>query len=171
MFWHFSIRARWLAGVLSWAVLPMTALAGNSQAWELVVTGRDQATMARISLKASGQWCLIWNHSVQGFPVVDCFRVEDRTLILDSSQTPDFAAGLGHTVGRGTLTSDNQHGYRIVDMDVPIPDNTLRLRVGSLSVNHRIRVDSRTVSLSGLAANQSVDIRLTPVGDQGTGYK
>lgn len=171
MFPHISIRARCLAGSLSWALLPMTVLAGDGPVWELAVTGSDQTALTRISLKASEQWCLIWNHSVQGFRVVDCFRVEDGQLFLDSSQTPDFAAGLGYIVGRGTLTSDNQHGYRIVDMNVPIPNNTLRLRVGSLSVNHRIKVDSRTVSLSGLAANQAVDISLTPAGDKGIDFK
>jgi len=147
--------------------VPMAVTASADTAWELVVTGREQAPLARISLPDSGQWCLIWNHSVQGFPVIDCFTISNDQLTLQSTQTPDFAAGLGHISGRGTLESDSQHGYRIVDMNVPIPDNTLRLRVGSESVNHRIRTGSRTVSLSHLAANQSVEIRLTPAGDKG----
>lgn len=167
MFPSFNIKACFLASLLSWAFLPMTAVAESGLAWELVVTGSDRSPLVRISLEASGEWCLVWNHSVQGFPVVDCFRVEDKQLILDSSQTPDFAAGLGHTAGRGTLHSDSQHGYRIVDMNVPILKNTLRLRVGSTSVNHRIKVGSHTVSLSRMAANEAVDIRLTAVGDKG----
>jgi hypothetical protein len=113
----------------------------------------------------------VWNHSVQGFPVVDCFRAEGGQLFLDSSQTPDFAAGLGHISGRGTLESDNQHGYRIVDMNVPITNNALRLRVGSDSVNHRIKVDSHIVSLSRLAANKRVEIRLVAVGEQGIEFQ
>jgi hypothetical protein len=162
-----AIRVSCLAGLISWVFLPVTAFAGDDTAWELAVTGRDQAPLARISLQDAGQWCLIWNHSVQGFPVLDCFTVSNEQLTLQSTQTPDFAAGLGHISGRGTLESDSQHGYRIVDMDVPIPDNTLRLRVGSEHVNHRIRTGSRTVSLSHLAANESVEIRLTPAGDKG----
>ncbi|WP_168215646.1 DUF1850 domain-containing protein [Marinobacter confluentis] len=149
----------------------MSATAESAAAWELAVTGHSQAPLTRVSLPATGRWCLVWNHSVQGFPVIDCFRVDGEQLILDSSQTPDFAAGLGYTAGRGTLESDDQHGYRIVDMNVPISQNTLRLRVGSESVNHRIRVDSHTVSLSQLAANEPVEIRLIPAGEKGIELK
>lgn len=161
------IRAWCLAGLLPGGFLPLAASADSGSAWELAVTGQNQTPLTRISLQAGGRWCLIWNHSVQGFAVIDCFRVEGDQLTLDSSQTPDFAAGLGHIPGRGTLTSDDRHGYRIVDMNVPISQNTLRLRVGSESVNHRIRVDSHTVSLSRLAANERVEIRLEPVSQTG----
>jgi hypothetical protein len=162
-----AIRVCCLAGLLPWVFMPLAATAGDDIAWELSITDGDQAPLARIGLEDSGHWCLIWNHSVQGFPVIDCFSVRNERLTLHSSQAPDFAAGLGHIAGRGTLESDSQHGYRIVDMDVPIPGNTLRLRVGSESVNHRIRTGNRTISLSHLAANQPVQIRLTPVGDKG----
>lgn len=167
MFLRSSIRACCLAGTLSWGFFPLAATADGGPAWELAVTGTDQVPLARIGLEAGGQWCLTWNHSVQGFPVIDCFSVQGGQLILDTSQTPDFAAGLGYIAGRGTLESDGQHGYRIVDMNVPISQNTLRLRVGSESVNHRISVDSYTVSLSQLAADERVEIRLTPAGGKG----
>lgn len=166
-----SIAARLLVGILPWGIFPLAATAESGAAWELVVTDRDQMPLTRISLPAGGHWCLVWNHSVQGFAVIDCFRVTGERLTLDSSQTPDFAAGLGYIAGRGTLESDDRHGYRIVEMNVPIAQNTLRLRVGSESVNHRIRVDSHTVSLSQLAADQPVSIRLTPAGEQGTEVK
>lgn len=168
---RFGALARGLIFTLPWVFLPVAVHAGDHPTWQLAITDRNSHTLARISLPASGQWCLVWNHSVQGFPVIDCFRAEGRQLVLDSSQTPDFAAGLGYTPGRGTLESDHQHGYRIVDMNVPITNNTLRLRVGSVSVNHRIKVDARTVSLSHLAANERVDIRLVAVGAQGTEFQ
>lgn len=167
MFRRFSVRAFCLAGLLPWVFLPVAALAEDHVAWELTVTDSDQSLLTRISLEASGRWCLVWNHSVQGFPVIDCFRVEGGQLMLESSRMPDFAAGLGYTAGRGILESDNQHGYRIVAMNVPISENTLRLRVGSDSVNHRIKVGSRMVSLTHLAADERVDIRLTSASDKG----
>ncbi|WP_157132863.1 DUF1850 domain-containing protein [Marinobacter algicola] len=156
-----------LALSLLWGLWPTAASAQSKAVWQLSVSDASQTSLVQLGLPEGGRWCLIWNHSVQGFPVTDCFRMEAGQLILDSSHTPDFAAGLGHTRGRGTLTSDDDHGYRIVDMQVPIPNNRLSLRVGALSVNHRIKVDSRVVSLSRLAADKLVEIRVRPAGDKG----
>ncbi|MDX1800637.1 MAG: DUF1850 domain-containing protein [Marinobacter sp.] len=156
-----------LVCLLSWTCASMAAGQAPASDWQLTVTGPDQTRLARIALPATGRWCLIWNHSVQGFEVTDCFRVVDGQLELDSTHTPDFAAGLGYIRGRGVLESDTHHGYRIVDMDVPIPDNTLRLRVGSAAVNHRIRAGSQTVSLSRLAAHKLVAIQLTHPAHEG----
>lgn len=110
---------------LLWVLLPTAVSAQGAAPWQLPVSDSNQTTLAEISLPGAGKWCLVWNHSVQGFPVTDCFQIEEGQLMLDSSHTPDFAAGLGYTSGRGTLTSDDKHGYRIVDMQVPIPNNHL----------------------------------------------
>jgi hypothetical protein len=161
-------RACCLAVSLLWALPPMAVDAQDKVAWQLSVSDAGEASLAQLGLPEGGRWCLIWNHSVQGFTVTDCFRMEAGQLILDSSHTPDFAAGLGHTRGRGTLKSDDDHGYRIVDMQVPIPNNRLSLRVGALSVNHRIEAGSRVVSLSRLAADTLVEIRVRPAGEKGS---
>lgn len=170
-----SRRTVFLAGCLTplllWGLLPAAVIAQGSTPWRLSVLGASQTTLVEIDLPKAGRWCLVWNHSVQGFPVTDCFKMEEGQLMLDSSHTPDFAAGLGYTSGRGTLTSDNKHGYRIVDMQVPIPKNRLSLRVGAPSVNHRIGVGSRLISLSDLAADQLVEIRVRPAGDKGNELK
>lgn len=163
-----ALRFCCLAVSLLWVLLPTAGSAQSKPtAWQLSVSDSGQAPLVQIRLPEGGQWCLIWNHSVQGFPVTDCFQMESGQLIQDSSHTPDFAAGLGYTSGRGTLKSDDDHGYRIVDMQVPIPNNHLWLRVGALSVDHRIKVGSRLVSLSRLAADKLVEIRVRPVGDRG----
>lgn len=167
MFRRITIRICRLARALPWVLMPMAAVAEQDSPWLLSVIGSNQTLLTQVRLPESGQWCLVWNHSVQGFTVTDCFRVEEGRLILDSSHTPDFAAGLGYIHGRGTLTSDDQHGYRIVDMHVPIPNNHLWLRVGALSVNHRIEADSRLVSLSRLAADELVEIRVMSAEDKG----
>lgn len=162
---------RMRVGALRWgrallcALLPLSPAADEPRTWHLTVTDPDRNRLVRIDLPAEGRWCLVWNHSVQGFTVEDCFRVDRGQLILDSSHQPDFAAGLGHTPGRGRMESDAQHGYRIIDMQVPIPNNQLLLRVGAESVNHRIDTGSRLVSLSQLAAGQRVTIRLAAAAD------
>lgn len=157
-------RLRCLGWALVLPLLPAVAADTDSRAWMLSVLDSAGASVVQLPLPDSGRWCLLWNHSVQGFPVTDCFGVEDGQLILDSSQAADFAAGLGHTEGRGVLESDAHRGYRIVDMNLPISGNSLRLRVGSRAVDHRIRLASRTVSLSRLAADEAVEIRLVAMG-------
>lgn len=170
-----SLRMTSLAGCLArsllWVLLPTAVSAQGAAPWQLSVSDSNQTTLAEISLPEAGKWCLVWNHSVQGFTVTDCFRMEEGQLMLDSSHTPDFAAGLGYTSGRGTLTSDEDHGYRIVDMQVPIPNNHLWLRVGAISVNHRIEAGSRLVSLSRLAPDTLVEIRVVPAVDKGNEFQ
>lgn len=137
-------------------------------AWQLEVVDTTGEILARANLPDDeGRWCLLWNHSVQGFQVEDCFRVDDQTLMLDSTHTPDFAAGLGHIPGRGALGSDDQHGYRITNFNQPLPGNKLVLRVGSMRVNHRIAIEHNLISLSELAVDQRVTIRLS--ADEPTG--
>lgn len=160
-----------LTRLLLWGLLPTAVNAQVTAPWQLSVSGPSQTMLVEIDLPKAGRWCLVWNHSVQGFPVTDCFQMDEGQLMLDSSHTPDFAAGLGYTSGRGTLTSDDKHGYRIIDMQVPIPNNRLSLRVGAPSVNHRIEVGTRLISLSDLAADQLVEIRVRPAGDKGNELK
>ncbi|MFG1496818.1 DUF1850 domain-containing protein [Saccharospirillum sp. HFRX-1] len=157
-------RSAWivLGAVLLLAKAPAAA---PESAGTLVVQAADGAPLASLALPADGRWCLLWHHSVQGFQVEDCYRVADGQMLLSSTHTPDFAAGLGHTPGRGRLLSDTEHGYRIVDIDAPVPANRFLLRVGSMRVDHRIAVGKRRLSLSQLAAGERVEIRLIPSTD------
>lgn len=116
--------------------------------------------LTSLALLEQERWCLVWNHSVAGFPVEDCFQLRDGQWMLDSSHQPDFAAGLGHIEGRGQLLSDGEGGYLIRDMNVPIYNNRMVLRVGAMAVNHRFSYRDQLVSLSQLAAGERVDIRL-----------
>ncbi len=146
-------------------LLAQVPAAAPDSAGTLVVRTSDGGQLTSLALPADGHWCLLWHHSVQGFQVEDCYRVADGQLLLNSSHTPDFAAGLGHTPGRGRLLSDTEHGYRIVDIDAPVPANHFLLRVGSRRVDHRIQVGARVVSLSQLAAGERVEIQLIPPTD------
>lgn len=120
-------------------------------------------------LTEGGRWCLLWNHSVAGFPVRDCYRAEGGQMLLERSHQPDFAAGLGHIPGRGEMRSDGNGGYWIEAINEPVQGNCYRLRLGEMRVNHRIILeDGQEQSLSALAARQAVRVSLRTADDEGT---
>lgn len=106
------------------------------------------------------EWCLFWNHSVTGIAVQDCYRIESEQLLLSYSWQPDFAAGLGHFEGRGTLSEHPQGGYLISNIDEPVVNNSLWLRVGSSSVAHTLVSGKTQLNLSELAVGQRILLRL-----------
>src|SRR5699024_4494663 len=120
----------------------------------------DGHVLMVIPMPDDDTWCLLWNHSVAGFTVSDCFVLQDNNLLLYSSHQPDFAAGLGYVEGRGKLASDGHGGYLITDINEPVPGNALALRVGSMAVNHRVLYKGKETSLSQVAAGQRVTFRL-----------
>lgn len=163
-----------MAALLSFAGCHSTLPAGDYNS--RLATPADSARMSNIRLEAVTQggnvlfsipmqgdnrWCLLWNHSVAGFTVSDCFEIAGDVMYLVSSHQPDFAAGLGYIEGRGKLTSDGQGGYIITDMYEPVPNNSLVLRVGSTAVNHRVWYQGKETSLSQFAAGQLVALRLS----------
>lgn len=125
----------------------------------------EDRELASFPIRPEQRWCLTWNHSVAGFQVRDCFVFRPPHLLLASSHQPDFAAGLGHIVGRGVMRGDTPGGYHIESIDEVLPDNRLRLRIGSAAVDHRIEFADERIYLSRLAAHQAVDIRLLQHSD------
>ena len=121
------------------------------------------------------RWCIEWNHSVKKFAVLDCYRNVAGVMQLERSHQPDFAAGLGHTVGRGEQVSDGEGGYWINAIDEPVANNRYVLRVGAEAVNHRVVWlvgDSRwEVSLSDQASGQRVTIQLIKPASPSVNYK
>jgi hypothetical protein len=117
-----------------------------------------------ISAPPGMRWCIEWNHSVEKFPVLDCYQNADGVMQLERSHQPDFAAGLGHTIGRGEQVSDGEGGYWINAIDEPVANNRYVLRVGSNAVNHRVvwqdGNERHDVSLSALAAGQRVTVQV-----------
>ena len=110
------------------------------------------------------RWCIEWNHSVKKFAVLDCYQNANGVMQLERSHQPDFAAGLGHTVGRGEQVSDGEGGYWINAIDEPVANNRYVLRVGSEAVNHRVvwqdGDEHHEVSLSAPASGQRVTIQI-----------
>lgn len=126
----------------------------------LEVRDADGERLASVPMPEGEGWCLEWNHSVEGFPVLDCYRHREGRMVLERSHLPDFAAGLDHIPGRGRQVSDGEGGYWIEAIDEPVPGNAYRLRVGAMRVDHRLVIDGERISLSRLAANRRVTIRL-----------
>lgn len=158
---HYLGRAALTAALLLvLAIMPSLALADGSKLW-LEVVDRQGKTLIALPVQHRDRWCLLWNHSVAGFTVSDCFVIKHTELWLKSSHQPDFAAGLGHLEGRGIMKSDGRGGYRIEQINEPVPNNTLILRVGSAAVDHRLRIRDKEISLSDIAARQRVMLRLT----------
>jgi len=150
----------WLPALLLCAALVLVGpVAGQDEARLEVIDEQGQRLVSLPMPEGEG-WCLEWNHSVEGFAVLDCYRHRDGRMLLERSHLPDFAAGLDHIPGRGRQVSDGQGGYWIEDLDEPVPGNAYRLRVGAMRVNHRLVVEGKRISLSELAANRPVTVRL-----------
>ena len=93
-------------GLCALLFLPVTAAAQD-----LVATRADDGTeIARIKVPEGTGWCVLWHHSVEGFEVSDCYENREGRMVLVQSHLPDFAAGLGHSPGRGRQVSDGAGG-------------------------------------------------------------
>lgn len=129
----------------------------------------DGTMVATATLEKAERWCLHWTHSVAGFLVRDCYAIVEGQMVLDHSHQPDFAAGLGHFESRGTMQAAPDGGYLIENINEPVPDNCLRLRVGSMAVNHQIVTSQMAMSLSEVAERKSVRITLRQPGEETNG--
>jgi hypothetical protein len=117
------------------ALVAALSLSGTAAAQDLVV--RDgMVPIARHALPV----CLVWNHSVTGGLVADCFAARDDVLVLERSYLHDFSAGLGEISGRGTLHPATGGGYWIEGIAAPMPDG-VTLRLGGANVAHRLMPD------------------------------
>ncbi|WP_235041416.1 DUF1850 domain-containing protein [Vreelandella profundi] len=129
----------------------------------LAVTTEQGDVLVDETVPLGGRWCIKWQHSVEHFTVLDCYRNVAGVMQLERSHQPDFAAGLGHIFGRGEQVSDGEGGYWINAIDEPVVNNRYLLRVGSPAVNHRVvwpDGEHPQVSLSALAAGQRVTVQL-----------
>lgn len=130
----------------------------------LTVVSEQGETLVDAAAPDGSRWCIQWQHSVEHFTVLDCYRNAGGIMQLERSHQPDFAAGLGHIYGRGEQVSDGEGGYWINAIDEPVANNRYVLRVGSMAVNHSViwpAKEHTTVSLSERAAGQRVTIELT----------
>lgn len=130
-----------------------------------VMTEQGDA-LVDIAAPPGTRWCIKWNHSVAKFTVLDCYQNAAGVMQLERSHQPDFAAGLGHTLGRGEQVSDGVGGYWINAIDEPVPNNRYALRVGSDAVNHRVVWQEgdqcNEISLSAHVSGQRVTIQIIP---------
>jgi hypothetical protein len=151
--------------IAGWAIVP-TLLAAPAFAGWLTASLPNGHEIARIAVPEGASWCVVWTHSVAGFEVQDCYANRAGRMVLTHSRWPDAAAGLGHSPGRGRMTSDGLGGYVIEAIDEPVPGNAYVLRpeaVGAdVGAGHRLRTASREVSLSVLAPRARVTLRLEP---------
>lgn len=137
--------------------------ASASAFMRLAVVTEQGDTLVDAAVPEGGRWCIKWQHSVEHFTVLDCYRNVADSMYLERSHQPDFAAGLGHIFGRGEQVSDGEGGYWINAINEPVANNRYVLRVGAPAVNHRVvwpDGEHAPVSLSEHAAGQRVTIQL-----------
>lgn len=146
-----------------------TANAAAADRFVLEASLLDGTVLAATTLEEGEEWCLNWTHSVAGFPVRDCYAILGGAMVLDHSHQPDFAAGLGHFEGRGTMRAAPGGGYLIENIDEPVPGNCLRLRAGSMAVDHRIVTGRMATSLSEVAERKSLRITLRKPDEEANG--
>jgi hypothetical protein len=153
-----------MRGRLFAALLLSAASTFPASAAVLTVTEAGSGKLlASFPVQAEGTWCILWNHSVQGFEVSDCYQNRQGRMVLVRSHLPDFAAGLDHIPGRGRQLSDGMGGYWIEDIDEAVPGNAYLLRPGRYAtVNHRLQVAGHTFSISRVAEHGRVRISLEP---------
>ncbi len=146
--------------IVGGGLLALLLLATPLEAEYLTATLADGTEIARLPVPEGAGWCVLWRHSVKGFEVEDCYENRGGQMLLVRSHQPDFAAGLGHLIGRGRQVSDGAGGYWIEDIDEPVRGNAYVLRPGLANVDHRLRAASGEVSLSSLAPRARVRIAL-----------
>jgi hypothetical protein len=135
------------------------AAAEQQPDYTLEISNSEQQLLTRFPVH-QGRWCMHWQHSVTGIAVQDCYRTENQQLLLDHSWQPDFAAGLGHFEGRGTLSSHPQGGYLIKDINEPVAENRFWMRAGAENVGHTLVSADKRLNLSKLAAGQRLQLHL-----------
>ena len=148
-------------GGLGALLLCLAAMVNGAEAHSLVVTQDGSIEIARLDVPDGAGWCVLWNHSVRGFAVSDCYENRGGQMVLVRAHLPDFAAGLDHIPGRGRQVSDGAGGYWILDIDEAVPGDAYVLRPGAGAVDHRIEMGDTIVSLSALAPRDRVRIALT----------
>lgn len=97
-------------------------------------------------------------HSVDRLPVEDTYQVRDGSLVLTSTRLIQFGAGMGQVSDAGVGRADGPW-WRIDELDRPVGD--LTVRVGSASVDHRLRHRGGELALSRCWAAQRVTLRPT----------
>lgn len=156
----------WEGGGKVLPLLILLLLPVSAGAEVLVATREDGTEIARFDVPRGTEWCVLWNHSVKGFPVSDCYANQAGRMVLIHAHLPDFAAGLDHIPGRGRQVTDGQGGYFILDINEPVPGNAYVLRPGAGQVDHRLAVGDAVVSLSAVAPRERVRIALLGSTDQ-----
>lgn len=131
------------------------------------VTDEADAVLFERQVARDETWCLVWNHSVTGIEVSDCFRQDGGRLVLARSHQPDFAAGLGDIPGRGRVVSDGAGGYWIEDIDMPLEGDRVPLRLGGPKVDHRLRIGGTEYSLRARSPGARVTLELEFAPDAG----
>ena len=79
--------------------------ASATASWHLRVVTEQGDTLVDAAAPQGSRWCIQWQHSVEHFTVLDCYRNAGGIMQLERSHQPDFAAGLGRPAELASVTS------------------------------------------------------------------
>jgi hypothetical protein len=115
---------------------------------------------ALVPLEESERFGITFMHSVDDLPVQDWYVVRGGEIVQESTRMRQYGAGMGNHVDDGVGHAVDGW-WEVSDMNRPIGE--LVLRVGSRSVDHRLRHQDGELALSRCWPRERVAIRVDEV--------
>ncbi|MFE1169345.1 DUF1850 domain-containing protein [Nocardiopsis sp. NPDC058789] len=135
------------AALLVGALLPV---------WPALRLSVDGDRLGHLPLAEGEQFTVSYVHSIDHLPIEENIEVRDGELVADSTRLRQFGAGMGQIPGQGTGRADGEW-WVIEDMNRHVGPE-LAIRVGTASVDHRLRTPDTEVRLSPCLTSRRVAV-------------
>lgn len=146
-----------LAACLAGVGFTDTTAAGPSPGRPAVVVEVDGAgVVGHLPLEPGEQLGVSFIHSLDKLPVEDWYVLRDGSLVQVSTRLKQFGAGMGHIPGQGHGHADGDW-WKVSGLERQI--GALVLRIGPLSVDHRLLYRGHEVRLSTCWPGQRLTLR------------
>lgn len=124
--------------------------------WPALRLSVDGDRLGHLPLAEGEQFTVSYVHSIDHLPIEENIEVRDGELVADSTRLRQFGAGMGQIPGQGTGRADGEW-WVIEDMNRHVGPE-LAIRVGTASVDHRLRTPDTEVRLSPCLTSRRVAV-------------
>ncbi|MBQ1081275.1 MULTISPECIES: DUF1850 domain-containing protein [unclassified Nocardiopsis] len=124
--------------------------------WPALRLSVDGDRLGHLPLAEGEQFTVSYVHSIDHLPIEENLEVRDGELVADSTRLRQFGAGMGQIPGQGTGRADGEW-WVIEDMNRHVGPE-LAIRVGTASVDHRLRTPDAEVRLSPCLTSRRVAV-------------
>ncbi|WP_017542275.1 DUF1850 domain-containing protein [Nocardiopsis prasina] len=124
--------------------------------WPALRLSVDGDRLGHLPLAEGEQFTVSYVHSIDHLPIEENIEVRDGELVADSTRLRQFGAGMGQIPGQGTGRADGEW-WVIEDMNRHVGPE-LAIRVGTASVDHRLRTPDAEVRLSPCLTSRRVAV-------------